>query len=161
MHVMTKPWKHPCSGIFYLRREVPEDIRQIIDKREWKVSLRTRDFASARPRFASELIRCEDIFFAARELLAGRPRVLASDAPKLADRWAQAVLESWEGKPEDLTDFLIQPLDGDDVTDVQLACDVVDSSSYKARQNAVEGFMKSVLAEHHLPVPDASEPAYR
>lgn len=161
MHVMTKPWKHPRSGIFYLRREVPEDIRQIIGKREWKVSLRTRDFATARPRFASELIRCEDIFFAAREQLAGRPRVLASDAPKLADRWAQAVLESWESKSEDLTDFLIQPLDGDDATDVQLACDVVDSSSYKARQNAVEGFMKSVLAEHHLPVPDASEPAYR
>ena len=127
MHVMTKPWKHPRSGIFYLRREVPEDIRQIIGKREWKVSLRTRDFAAARPRFASELIRCEDIFFAAREQLAGRPRVLASDAPKLADRWAQAVLESWEGKPEDLTDFLIQPLDGDDATDVQLACDVVDT----------------------------------
>ena len=81
MHVMTKPWKHPRSGIFYLRREVPEDIRQIIGKREWKVSLRTRDFAAARPRFASELIRCEDIFFAAREQLAGRPRVLASDAP--------------------------------------------------------------------------------
>ncbi|MBH3338435.1 site-specific integrase [Pseudomonas mendocina] len=158
---MTKPWKHPRSGIFYLRREVPEDIRQIIGKREWKVSLRTRDFATARPRFASELIRCEDIFFAAREQLAGRPRVLASDAPKLADRWAQAVLESWESKPEDLTDFLIQPLDGDDATDVQLACDVVDSTSYKARQSAVEAFMKSVLAEHHLPVPDVSEPAYR
>src|SRR5690606_24586698 len=65
MRVMTKRWKHPRSGISYLSREVPEDIRQIIGKREWKVSLRTRDFATARPRFASDLIRCEGIFFAA------------------------------------------------------------------------------------------------
>jgi|UPI000852E66F integrase len=161
MCVMTKPWKHPRSGIFYLRREVPEDIRQIIGKREWKVSLRTKDFATARPRFAAELIRCEDIFLAAREQLAGRPRVLASDAPKLADRWAQAVLESWEGKPEDLSDFLIQPLDDDDEAEIQLACDVLDTSSFKARQNAVKAFLRATLAEHHLPLPPPAEPAYK
>lgn len=161
MCVMTKPWKHPRSGIFYLRREVPEDIRKIIGKREWKVSLRTKDFATARPRFASELIRCEDIFLAAREQLAGRPRVLASDAPKLADRWAQAVMESWESKPEDLSDFLIHPLADDDSPDIQLACDVVEGSSLKARQNAVEAFVRSTLAGHHLPLPQPSEPAYK
>lgn len=30
MNAMTKPWKHPQSGILYFRREVPVDIRKII-----------------------------------------------------------------------------------------------------------------------------------
>lgn len=161
MCVMTKPWKHPQSGIFYLRREVPQNIRQIIGKREWKVSLGTKDFATARPRFAAELIRCEELFLAAKDQLAGRPRILASDAPKLADRWAKAVLDSWEIKPEDLSDFLIHPLDDSDDADIQLACDVVDTGSFKARQAAVEVFLRAVLADHHLPMPEQSDPSFK
>ncbi len=85
MSVMATPWKHPKTGVFYFRRQVPLDIKQVIKKHEWKVSLRTKDLAVARPRFASESARCEEIFVAAREQLAGRPKVLASDSPKLAD----------------------------------------------------------------------------
>jgi hypothetical protein len=154
MNVMTKPWKHPQSGILYFRREVPADIRKIIGRREWKVSLRTRDFSAARPRFASELARCEETFAAARDQLAGQPRVLASDAPKLADRWAQGVMDSWDANPEAVQDFLIH---SDESSDFVLACDVVDSSDPKARKAAIIEFLKATLAEHNLPLPDDQE----
>ena len=158
MSTMTKPWKHPQSGIFYFRREVPADIRKIIGRREWKVSLKTRDFSAARPRFASELARCEETFSAAREQLVGQPRVLASDAPKLADRWAQCVMDSWERSPEAVQEFLIH---SDESSDIVLVSDVVDSSDPKARSAAVSGFIKKTLEEHNLPMPDDQHLASR
>ncbi|MCG6323950.1 integrase, partial [Vibrio alginolyticus] len=100
MSVMATPWKHPKTGVFYFRRQVPKDIRQIIKKHEWKVSLKTKDLSVARPRFAAELARCEEIFAVSREQLAGRPKVLASDSPKLADRWASSVMTEWESNPD-------------------------------------------------------------
>ena len=30
MTVMAQPWKHPVSGIFYFRRDVPESIRGVM-----------------------------------------------------------------------------------------------------------------------------------
>ncbi|THD56684.1 MAG: hypothetical protein E8A46_03040 [Bradyrhizobium sp.] len=40
---MSRPWKHPNSGVFWLRKGVPEDLRKIVGKREEKRSLQTRD----------------------------------------------------------------------------------------------------------------------
>jgi integrase len=40
---MARPWKHPKTGIFWLRKRVPEDLRAVICKREEKFSLKTRD----------------------------------------------------------------------------------------------------------------------
>jgi len=36
---MSRPWKHPNSGVFWLRKGVPEDLRKIVGKREEKRSL--------------------------------------------------------------------------------------------------------------------------
>ena len=44
---MSRPWKHPNSGVYSLRKGVPEDLRALVGKREEKRSLRTRD--PARP----------------------------------------------------------------------------------------------------------------
>lgn len=33
----TRPWKHPKTGIYYVRRAVPPDLRALIGKREEKV----------------------------------------------------------------------------------------------------------------------------
>jgi hypothetical protein len=35
---MSRPWKHPNSGVFWLRKGVPEDLRKIVGKREEKRS---------------------------------------------------------------------------------------------------------------------------
>ncbi|ELY2765540.1 site-specific integrase [Cronobacter malonaticus] len=156
MSVMATPWKHPKSGVFYFRRQVPADIRNGIGRSEWKVSLKTKELSVARPRFAAESARCEEAFAAAREQLAGRPRVIASDAPKLADHWASTVMDSWERQPESIEDFLVVT-DGD----TSPASDVVDTDSAKARLATVEPFIRQSLKNHHLPLPDEAEPAHR
>lgn len=40
---MSRPWKHPKTGVYYFRRAVPEDLRAILGKREEKRSLGTKD----------------------------------------------------------------------------------------------------------------------
>ncbi|WP_213740214.1 DUF6538 domain-containing protein [Bradyrhizobium sp. dw_411] len=38
---MSRPWKHPRTGVYYLRKVVPDDLRQLVGKREEKRSLET------------------------------------------------------------------------------------------------------------------------
>jgi hypothetical protein len=39
---MSRPWKHPNSGVYWLRKRVPDDLRALIGKREEKRSLGTK-----------------------------------------------------------------------------------------------------------------------
>jgi hypothetical protein len=49
---MSRPWKHPSSGVFWFRKGAPEDLRKLVGKREEKRSLQTRDPAEAKRRHA-------------------------------------------------------------------------------------------------------------
>ncbi len=160
MALMAQPWKHPQNGILYFRREVPEEIRQIIGKREWKVSLKTRDLTEARLRFIGEAHRCEEAFTTARDQLAGHSRVLPSDAPKLADRWAKAVLEEWESDPEALMEFLASTGAGSTAHYVP-ASDFVDEDSPQALTKVLTEFIRTTLQTLNLPLPNAADPARR
>ena len=44
---MARPWKHPKTGIFWLRKCVPDDLRSLLGKREEKRSLGTHKIISA------------------------------------------------------------------------------------------------------------------
>jgi Phage integrase, N-terminal SAM-like domain len=48
---MPRPFKKPETGVYYLRRIVPEDIRAIIGKTEVRRSLKTKDPRTAGRRF--------------------------------------------------------------------------------------------------------------
>jgi integrase len=158
--IMAQPWKHPQNGIFYFRREVPEDIRRVIGKREWKVSLKTRHLPEARLRFIGEAQRCEEAFTAARDQLAGISRVLPSDAIKLADRWAKAVLQEWETNPEKVNDFLAVSDTGSDL-DYLPASDFVGMDTPVALTEALSGFIRHTLHQLNLPLPVPADPARR
>jgi hypothetical protein len=54
---MSRPWKHPKTGIYPLRKVVPDDLRKLVGTPEEKVSLRTRDPAEAKVRHAKALER--------------------------------------------------------------------------------------------------------
>jgi len=56
---MARPWKHPKTGIFWLRKGVPEDLRAAVGKREEKFSLKTRDPAEAKILHAQALLELE------------------------------------------------------------------------------------------------------
>ena len=49
---MSRPWKHPNSGVYWLRKRVPDDLRALIGKREEKRSLGTRNPEEAKHRHA-------------------------------------------------------------------------------------------------------------
>lgn len=156
---MASPWQHPKTGIYYCRIGIPEAIRSAFGgKREWKVSLKTRDISEARYRFRVESLRCEEAFKAAREQLQGRPQVLPSDAPKLADRWSQRVLSEWEADQQTLTAFLAQA--GDDVLPLD-AVAVQDSSNFQEREAVALPLLKEELQRQSLPLPEAADPSYR
>jgi hypothetical protein len=56
---MSRPWKHPKTGIYWLRKGVPEGLRDIVGKREEKLSLQTRDPVEAKQRHAEALADIE------------------------------------------------------------------------------------------------------
>ena len=56
---MARPWKHPKTGIYWLRKAVPEDLRALVGKREEKRTLGTRDPAEAKRRHAKALLEIE------------------------------------------------------------------------------------------------------
>ena len=56
---MTRPWKHPKTGIFWLRKRVPKDLVSLVGRNEEKRSLATRDPLEAKRRLAQLLAEVE------------------------------------------------------------------------------------------------------
>jgi hypothetical protein len=56
---MSRPFKHPNSGVYWLRKRVPDDLRSVVGKREEKLSLRTRDPEEAKRLHAQALVELE------------------------------------------------------------------------------------------------------
>lgn len=55
---MVRPWKHK-SGIYYLRRRVPDDLKARLGVSEVRRSLDTRDPLEAKKRFAQALVELD------------------------------------------------------------------------------------------------------
>lgn len=71
MALIPQPFRHPDSGIYYLRRRVPDDIRPIIGKTEIRRSLNTRNHQQAKSAFALAYAESERWFTDARKELYG------------------------------------------------------------------------------------------
>ncbi|WP_309500898.1 MULTISPECIES: DUF6538 domain-containing protein [Bradyrhizobium] len=99
---MSRPWKHPKTGIYQLRKAVPDDLRQLVGKREEKVSLQTRDPAEAKVRHAKALAELEARW---ANLRAGPKFLTEREAHQLAivsyDRW----LEQYRDNPSQQTSW--------------------------------------------------------
>jgi len=76
MALIAQPFRHPDSGIYYLRRRVPDDLRQIIGKTEIRRSLNTRHYLQAKAAFALAYAESERLFSDARQgLYVEHPKV--------------------------------------------------------------------------------------
>lgn len=73
MALIAQPFRHPDSGIYYLRRRVPDDLRQIIGKTEIRRSLNTRHHQQAKTAFALAYAESERLFNDARQGLYDDP----------------------------------------------------------------------------------------
>ncbi|MDA9478917.1 hypothetical protein XI03_31430 [Bradyrhizobium sp. CCBAU 65884] len=56
---MSRPWKHPKTGIYWLRKRVPDELVGLVGKREELRTLGTRDPAVAKGRHAAALAEVE------------------------------------------------------------------------------------------------------
>jgi hypothetical protein len=99
---MSRPWKHPKTGIYQLRKAVPEDLRKLVGKREEKVSLQTRDPAEAKVRHAKALAELETRW---ANLRAGPVPLTEREAHRFAmvayERW----LEQYRDNPSQQTSW--------------------------------------------------------
>lgn len=84
MALIAQPFRHPDSGIYYLRRRVPDDLRHIIGKTEIRRSLNTRNHQQAKAAFAVAYAESERLFNDARQGLYiehHKPEVPAKPLP--------------------------------------------------------------------------------
>ena len=150
MCIMAKPWKHPDSGIYYLRVKVPADIQDVILKTQIKRSLRTRSFAEAKRLFALQYAETQASFEQARNKISLSPK----DIEILAQRWfehsvsqiedegnARDYLAVHDGQPEDVGALLSDALE----------------SGYSQQYKWVGHYVKDVLKDNNLLLTEGSE----
>ncbi|WP_105200488.1 site-specific integrase [Pseudoalteromonas sp. T1lg10] len=89
MGIMASPQRHPKSGIYYFRMVVPQDLRPIIGKREFKASLGTTNTTEAKRLFSEHYQHALKQVELARLKLSGQSNVELSfkDCAILAERW--------------------------------------------------------------------------
>ena len=98
MAQMAQPWRHPKTGAYYLRRQIPENLRPAFGMRAvHKQSLRTKDFVRAAQLFIAVNAEFEQQLEIARQRLAatGDPRPCQRDQ---AEQLIQAYFEG--GAPD-------------------------------------------------------------
>jgi hypothetical protein len=76
---MTRPYQHPRTGVYWLRKVIPAPLCPIVGKRELKASLGTKDPAGARDRAPAVLERFNAIIGSAQARQRG-------EAPSLTAR---------------------------------------------------------------------------
>jgi hypothetical protein len=157
---MSRPSKHPKTGIYQLRKVVPEDLRKLVGKREEKVSLQTRDPVEAKQRFAKALAELEARW---ANLRAGPKSLTEREAHQLAivahDRWLQQHREnpsqqtSWDVS---LGDRVFAPPKPDEPYQTDIAAMVIDRDAikvYRMEEWCLQG-ADDCLANHGLLVDD-------
>lgn len=85
---MAQPYKHPTTGIYYLRRRVPDELRPTLG-REFKRSLKTHNPAEAKSLFSKAWVESDEVFALARAQAGGVGTLGARDVQQLAARWVQ------------------------------------------------------------------------
>lgn len=113
MAFMAQPWKDPRSGIYYIRRRVPKDVKPHLPQFGdfFKRSLDTTCPQDAKVRFAAEWVKSQELFDLARHQSNGSYQPTARDAVQLAARWAKRELEDLD-QTGDFTRWLADTGDG-------------------------------------------------
>jgi hypothetical protein len=57
---MTRPWKHPKTGVYWLRKRVPLPLQHVVGKQEEKRSLKTKYPLEPKTRLLRELTELEE-----------------------------------------------------------------------------------------------------
>jgi len=91
---MSRPWKHPKTGIYWFRKRVPDELRVLLGKTEEKQSLGTRDPSEAKLKQAEVLVAVEKRW---ANLRIG-PRSLSE---REASEFARSAHDTWLARSRD------------------------------------------------------------
>jgi integrase len=151
MSTMAKPWKHPDSGIYYHRVEVPKDIRSIINKSWIKSSLRTKNFSEAKHLFALQYAETQALFSQAREQISLTPK----DIEILTQRWFVYSLSDIEddGNSEDY--LITEDAEGGPRCRSGHIAEALERG-YASQHGLVKGHVKDVLKDNNILLPEGS-----
>jgi integrase len=97
---MARPQLHPRSGVYRLRKRVPADLVALIGRREFTLSLQTKDPTEARIRYAQELAKLEQRWAGLR---AGPCCLTEVEAHALAIEVHEAWLAEHRANPSEQT----------------------------------------------------------
>jgi hypothetical protein len=95
---MSRPWKHPNSGVYWLRRRVPDDLRALIGKREEKRSLGTRNPEEAKRRHAQLMTELDARW---KNLRAGPRQLTEREAHEIAAGIYEQYLAKYSENPSE------------------------------------------------------------
>lgn len=95
MSIMTSPYKHPQTGVYYFRMAVPKALVPIIGKTVFKTSLRTKNLREAKLLFSQHLEDAQKQIELAKLKLSDESNVELNvrDCSIIAERWYEHVKE--------------------------------------------------------------------
>ncbi len=99
---MTRPYKHPKTGVYWLRKVVPVDLRAAVGKRELIRSLGTKVPVEARAKAPAVIAEFDAILAGAR---TGDGRLTLKEITALSAEWYRAECELWGDDPDQLGDL--------------------------------------------------------
>jgi len=84
------------GGTYWFRRRVPDDVQAAIGTPQWRESLRTKDFETAKRAVRRKGVETDGLISTARARLAGKasPPLDTAKAYALAESWLSEVLDS-------------------------------------------------------------------
>lgn len=114
MVAMASPWRHPKTGVYWHRVDVPAALRPLLGKTCIKKTLGTKDPGEAKRRFASIYAETLAQFAREREYLKTLPeapyQLTEAGAAALAKAWLQQRLDAdASGRRHDLASGRISP----------------------------------------------------
>ncbi|MGI3899404.1 MAG: DUF6538 domain-containing protein [Janthinobacterium lividum] len=99
---MPSPWKHPKTSVYWVRRRVPQALRDKLGTALYQRTLETKDPTEAKIRFADALAELNERW---ARLAAEAGRMTRKQRQALAGeycRWSVARREEDPGRPEDM-----------------------------------------------------------
>lgn len=156
---MANPWKHPKSGIYYHRVDIPKDLRSVFKKTTIKYSLNTKDPLEAKSLFAVAYAKTLGLFKQAREGC----KLTDKDIEVLASRWLSGRVDAIESGGA-LGSFVVSSSyvndEGASIDELSSVAPFIGDaieSGYKAQLKWVKSHVDDVLKENGLFIQEGSD----
>ena len=95
---MARPWKHPKTGMYWVRKRVPDRLRPLLGKIEFKKSLGTKNPAEAKLLHAIAIAEIEQAWL---NLAAGERTLTEREADELAEHFYATFVAAYRENPSE------------------------------------------------------------